>query len=258
MQWNNATDLSRTADFHVLLENAGGANIVDRFDILGAGGFILNNVAAGAGYFPQSDGTSYKDSTWKMPTSTGVVGQALVTAASGSAGWGPLVIKNASTANQTGFAADQYVTSSNPPAMVANTWTTGGQYKCSFDMTKTAAGTAAPVVTVRIGTAGTTSDTAQLTFTFTVPASGAADTAVFDVQVNIRAIGGSGQVAGICRCTKNAASGGMTGASSAVEIKTATSAATVNFSTATTIGVSFNGGTSFSGTNTIVQSAYIQ
>src|SRR5215204_4414774 len=42
----------------------------------------------------------------------------------------------------------------------------GTKYRCKFNVVKTGAGTAAPALNVRVGTAGTTSDTSRATLTF--------------------------------------------------------------------------------------------
>ena len=77
IRWSNGTDASRTAEYHLLLENNAGASPTDRFSVLGGGGFVLNNAAAASGKFPQSDGTSYKDSSFKLPTTGGTSGQVI-------------------------------------------------------------------------------------------------------------------------------------------------------------------------------------
>src|SRR5438046_1702111 len=68
-------------------------------------------------------------------------------------------IVNASTADLTVAAVDIYVAGSNL-AVPAHGLNAGTIFRWRFVMTKTAAGVASPVVTVRVGTAGTTADTA--------------------------------------------------------------------------------------------------
>jgi hypothetical protein len=55
-------------------------------------------------------------------------------------------------------------------------------------MSKTAAGTATPILNVRLGTAGTTSDTSRVTLTHTAQTA-AADTGVYDLEVLFRTVG---------------------------------------------------------------------
>lgn len=163
-------------------------------------------------------------------------------------------VLNTSTANQTGFAADTYLTGANlaiPPGLLKVSTT----YYCAFDMTKTAAGVAAATVIVRIGTAGTIADTARLTFTFGA-GTAVVDTGIFEVWVHARSVGAAGVLTGMCRCTKiAAAAAGLTNSgASSVAIFLVTSAGFDTTVPASTIGISFNGGAAFAGTNTVVQS----
>lgn len=107
--------------------------------------------------------------------------------------WGRSI--NAAIASQgAGFSSDTYVTNSDMkiPAF-------GVQAKSGFiwkiSASKTAAGTATPVYSVRIGSARTTADTARLQLT------GPAQTAVADigtlyVMATVRSVGGSGVIQG--------------------------------------------------------------
>lgn len=162
-------------------------------------------------------------------------------------------VSNVSTANQTGFAADTYLTGANlaiPPGLLK----VGTMYYNCFDMTKTGAGTAAATVIVRIGTAGTIADTARLTFTFAV-GTGVIDTGIFETWVSVRSVGAAGVLVGMCRCTHHLAATGLTTTgASGIGIILVTSAGFDTTIAASTIGISFNGGASFAGTNTVVQS----
>lgn len=164
-------------------------------------------------------------------------------------------VSAASTANQTGFAADTYVTGANL-AIPAGLLKAGTAYYAAFDMVKTAAGVAAATVIVRIGTAGTIADTARLTFTFGA-GTAAVDTGLFEVWVIVRSVGGAGVITGLCRCTHHLAATGLvsTGASG-TGILTVTSASFDTTVAASTIGISFNGGASFAGTNTYVSANF--
>jgi hypothetical protein len=130
-----------------------------------------------------------------------------------------------------------------------------GQYHCVFDMAKTNAGVAAPVVTVRVGTTGTTSDAAILTFTFGA-GTALTDSGIFELFVTFKAVGGSALLVGVCHGTHNQATTGLfnNGAVWVVQIGSSTFSST----TATTIGVSFNGGASFAGTNNVVMAQLTQ
>jgi len=77
-------------------------------------------------------------------------------------------------------------------------------------ITKTAAGTATPIVKVRVGTAGTIADTARLTFTGPAQTA-AADTAFIDILVTVRSVAaGTGSVLkGIARLFHHLATTGF-------------------------------------------------
>jgi hypothetical protein len=155
-----------------------------------------------------------------------------------------------STANQTGFAADTYLAGS----FVLNKRVPkiGTTYYACFDMVKTNAGTATPIIRVRYGTAGTTADAALLTFTFAV-GTAAVDTGIIEVWVNVRSIGGAAVITGMARITHHLAVTGLTTTgASGTGIILVTSAGFDSTVINSGIGISFNGGGSFAGTNTSV------
>lgn len=160
---------------------------------------------------------------------------------------------NVSVANvAAAFAADTYLAGSSLliPGSSARIGTT---YRCAFDMVKTAAGVAAAAVTVRVGIAGTTADAARLTFNFAV-GTAAIDTGIFEVFAHYRSVGAAGVLVGMCRCTHHLAATGLisTGASG-IGIILVTSAGFDTTVASSIIGVSFNGGAAFSGTNTVAE-----
>lgn len=162
-------------------------------------------------------------------------------------------VASGSTANQTGFAADTYLTGASL-AIPAGLLKVSTVYYCAFDMVKTAAGTAQFAINVRIGTAGTIADTSRLTFTFAA-GTAAVDTGVFEVWVLVRSVGASGVIQGMCRCTHALAATGLisTGAAGSGTLLVTSSSFDTTVA-ASTIGISANGGASFSGTNTTVLS----
>ena len=168
------------------------------------------------------------------------------------------LISNFSTANQTGFAADTYLAGSGITIPSGRPPAAGAIYRVKFDMVKTAAGTATPILIVRFGTAGTTSDTARLTFTFAV-GTAAIDTGIVDLIVHFRTVGsGTSAVAtGYCRLTHHLAATGLTTTGAAGNAIILNTSGGFDSTVANSIiGVSFNGGTSFAGTNTLVQSEF--
>lgn len=163
-------------------------------------------------------------------------------------------INSSTTTVSAGYASDTYVAGS-AITITAGAWTALSQYRCQFDMTKTAAGVAPIVIIVRMGTAGTTSDAAIATITFGTQTA-AIDFGIFDVFVVFRTVGSgtSAVIQAIGRIShKNAVGFDNTG-SDPNAMYTVTSSG-FDSTTPTIIGVSFNGGASFSGTNTLVMSA---
>lgn len=150
-----------------------------------------------------------------------------------------------------GYASDTTVAGSIVQVPVG-AWRQGTIYHCAFDMTKTAAGSAATVLTLRAGPNTGSPALAVLTFG---AGTAAADSGVFDVYVNFRSVGSgtSAVVQFAASCSHHLAATGLisTGASGFGMVTT--TSAGFDSTTFTTLSVSFNGGASFSGTNTFVQ-----
>jgi hypothetical protein len=167
---------------------------------------------------------------------------------------------NVSTAAvSAAFAADTYLVGSALTIPVAGGWRVGSQAYWCFDMTKTAAGTAAFTIQVRMGTVGSTADASVLTLAYAV-GSAVADVGMFEVWVNFRTVGSgtSAVIAGVTRCTHQfgtTAGGAGTGLTTSIGTTAQISGTSAGFNstTQTIIGLSVNGGASFSGTNTLVQ-----
>lgn len=161
------------------------------------------------------------------------------------------ITEGASTSSVTGYATDTYLAGSYlkfPFSPIVGT-----TYKLTFDVAKTAAGTATPIINIRIGTAGTTADTARNTFTFGA-GTAAADTGIFEVIVVFRAVGASAITQAIARLTSNLTT---TGISNAVKARTSTSASFASTTAALGIGASYNGGASASHTVTLVKAEIV-
>jgi hypothetical protein len=152
------------------------------------------------------------------------------------------LFQNASTArviNGSG-AADTYLTGSNIALPSTTFPLVGTEYRCRFDVTKTAVGTATPIITVRIGTAGTTADAAILTFTFGA-GTAAIDTGLFEVRVKFRTVG-SGTAAVVVGTATLISNLTTTGLSNAVKARAAVSSGFNSTTAGLIIGVSYNGG----------------
>lgn len=172
--------------------------------------------------------------------------------------WGVPVMSNVSTSTvSAGFASDTYLAGSSI-TMPDDGPLAGTQYYLCFDMVKTGAGTAAPVITVRFGTNGTTADTAILTFTLTA-GTAVADTGKFELHLHFRTVGTgtSAVVVGTLSLNHQLTNTGLVNSQSYVQVTTVSSG--FNSTPAGSIlGVSFNGGTSFSGTCTLVEASAIK
>ncbi len=163
---------------------------------------------------------------------------------------------NASTATQTPAAVDVYVTGSSV-VVPAGAFKAKGQYHCVFDVTKSA-GTGAIVIILRVGTAASTGDAARITWTFAA-GTGVADSGTFDVYATWRTVGSgtSAVITGYVRAQHNLATTGLISDGTNKTIVGPTSSG-FDSSTATTIGVSFNGSTAFAGSIACVQAQYVQ
>jgi hypothetical protein len=230
-----------------------GANIINT-----ATGYTVGQVAPTSGKVLQSNGTAMIYSTPTWPTTAGTAGYTLRSDGTNVASY-PQDMLNSSVASQATFStSDIYIAGSNV-TVAAGDFKAKGQYHCVFDMTKSA-GTGAIVISVRAGTLGTTGDTAQLTFTFGAGTS-VADTGVFDVFVTWRTVGSgtSAVIQGVCRAQKNAATTtGLWNNTGTDLVIVATTSSGFASNTFTNIGLSFNGGTAFAGTGTLVQATLVQ
>lgn len=183
--------------------------------------------------------------------------QVLTAAASSASGmkWAVPYASNRSTATvAAAYAADTYLAGSSI-AMPAGGPVVGTKYRCVFDMVKTAAGVATLIVTLRYGTAGTTADAAIVTFTFAA-GTAVADTGEFEVLAHFRTVGSGTSAVLVAKieCTHTLASTGVISNGTLGWVPITTVSGGFNSTPAGSIlGISVNGGTSFSGTNTIVE-----
>jgi hypothetical protein len=145
-----------------------------------------------------------------------------------------------------GFAADTYLVGS-AVAIPNGKLKAGSKYRLQFHVTKTAAGLATPIVTLRIGTLGTVADSAKLVFTFAA-GSAAIDTGIFELTITFNAVGSgtTAVVEGVCELRKNTITAAGLVATAVANI-TLTPAASAGFDSTVSgliIGASYNGGAS--------------
>jgi hypothetical protein len=238
LYFNGGITLGGTSDPGVQIMNA-------------PGGYTISG-APTTGKMMQSNGTVYTDSTPTWPTAAGAVGYTLRSDATNFASY-PAQLVNSSVTSQSPTTSDVYLTGSNI-VLSANGFQAKGQYKCVFDMTKST-GTGAIVITLRVGTAGTTADAAIQTYTFGAGTS-VADTGIFEVIATWRTVGSgtSAVIQSICRGTHQLSTTGLfNNAAGWVLIGSPSPSSGFASNTATNIGISFNGSTAFAGTTQVVQ-----
>lgn len=161
-------------------------------------------------------------------------------------------VYNQSVAQQgAGFATDTYLTGSSI-AIPSGALKAGTRYHLIFDVSKTAAGTATPIITIRFGTAGSTADTALLTFTF-LAQTAAADIGTFEVWATFRSVG-SGTSAVLQGTAQVRHRLQITGLQNLVSTTLQVTSGGFNSTTANAIiGASVNGGASAAWTVQLVQ-----
>jgi hypothetical protein len=189
--------------------------------------------------------TLYVDSTTKL---LNIVNDAGVSQTA------PLWKFNQSVAAQgPAFSADTYLVGS-AISIPSGYPRVGTAYHASFDVSKTAAGTATPVIILRIGTLGTTVDAAICTFTFSA-GTAAADLGTFEIWGLFRTVG-SGTSAVLqgraeCRHGLSATTGVISLVSQTLQVTSGGFDSTI---TSSIIGLSVNGGASAAWTVQLVES----
>lgn len=163
----------------------------------------------------------------------------------------PISYNNSTTSQGAGFATDTYLTGSNI-LLPSSRPKVGTMFRCRFHVSKTAAGTAAPVISLRYGTNASTADTAICTFTFG-SGTAAADVGWFEIYGVFTAVGAgtSAVVAGCANLTSNLTT---TGISNAKKVVQATSSGFASTTANTYLGLSVNGGASAAWTVAIAES----
>ncbi len=146
---------------------------------------------------------------------------------------------NTGAAQVTGNG-DTYLTGTN---ISISSIKAGTRVRWKFIITKTGAGTAQPAWNVRIGTAGTTSDTSRLTFTG-LAQTGVIDAAVVEIEIMFRSVGSgsSAVIAGGYILQHNLASTGF--ATLINNVVTGVSAGFDSTVANSVIGISLNSGAS--------------
>lgn len=206
---------------------------------------LLNNAAPGT---PSSGYTwLYSDTTTKLLTAVNDVGATQTV---------PLWKFNQSVAAQgAGFSSDTYLVGSNI-SIPSGYPRVGTLYHGTFDVSKTAAGSATPIITLRLGTLGTTGDAAICQFTFSA-GTAAADVGTCEIWGLFRTVGSGTSAVVQGRCEIRHGLSATTGLISLVsETKQVTSSGFDSSVANSIIGVSVNGGASAAWTVQLVTAEF--
>lgn len=160
--------------------------------------------------------------------------------------------RNDATASQgAGFASDTYVTNSGL-LIPSFGMKAGMSFQWTITASKTAASTAAPVYTVRIGPNQTTADTSRLALTAGAQTA-AVDNGILFVRVSVRNVSATGVIAGAAAWAKTqAGTAGFGGSIDGVSGTFDNTALAGQF-----VGLSINGGASAAWTLTAVAAELI-
>jgi len=115
---------------------------------------------------------------------------------------------NQSVALQTSFVTEAYLIGSS--ISLSSEIKAGTRYHCIFEVTKTAAGTVAPIIRVKIGINASTADATILTFTF-LAQTAVVDVGTFEFFITFRTVGAgtSAVISGIGRVQHSLTSTGL-------------------------------------------------
>lgn len=168
-----------------------------------------------------------------------------------------LTVVNQSVTSQSLSTTDVYLVGSSI-LIPGGAPSVGSVYHLVLDVVKSA-GTGAPVITIRFGTAGSTADTSRCAFTFGIGTS-VADTARYDIYCVFRTVGSSTSavIQGNAQMV-NSLTNTLTGFSgtTAIHAVQTTGGGFDSTVASSIIGASYNGGTAFAGTVQLVRAELI-
>lgn len=233
--WSIGNDLSDANAFKISSSTAVGTN--DFFTIAKNGLVKVLNTFQVIG------------ALWDTSGDAGLSGQLLSSTVTGT-NWVNNTQYNAAVSAVTGYAADTYLAGSSI-AIPAGSLKAKTMYSCTFNVVKTGAGLATPIINIRIGTAGTTADTSRGTLTFSAQTA-VVDEGTFTVDAVFRTVG-SGTTAVLQTVGELRHRLSITGLGTGVsESEIATSAGFDSTVASSIIGLSVNGGASASWTISVV------
>lgn len=161
---------------------------------------------------------------------------------------------NASVVAQgPGFATDTYLAGSACTVPAAQL-KIASKYRCKFNVVKTAAGIAAPVLNIRVGTLGTVADTSRGALTFAAQTA-AIDEGVFEIECVFRTVGAAATLQSLGELRHRLS---VTGLSTDVSgAKSATSGTFDSTAAGLIVGISVNGGLSAAWTVSLVSAELV-
>lgn len=163
-------------------------------------------------------------------------------------------LKNQAVADVTGYAADTYLAGSSLALGAVSPLKVGSRYRLRFDVTKTAAGVAAPVIILRYGVNGSVADAAICTFTFNIQTA-VIDNGVFEIEALFRVVGAAAVIKAWSTLRHNLAVTGLGSVNPAGWQQLLVLSGAFNSAVANSIlGVSINGGAAAAWTTTLVES----
>lgn len=160
-------------------------------------------------------------------------------------------IRNFNNADEVANAVDTYLAGSKI-TVPQHGLQAGTIFKWVIGMTKTAAGIAAPIWNIRVGTAGTTADAARVTFTSPSAQTAATDAGQVEIYAILRNTGAAGVMAGVLSLWHNNATTGFASVSQIV-----VQATSAGFDTTTAnllVGISVNPGAAGVWTHQVIAS----
>jgi len=155
------------------------------------------------------------------------------------------------SAQGPGLAVDSYLAGSQI-VLPAGVLRQGTRYRLAFDVAKTAAGIATPVISLRFGAAGALADPAIAVLSFPAQTM-AVDDGRFTLDVTFRSVGAAAVVQAVAGLTHTLASTGLS--NSPGPVRRATSASFNSSLAGAVIGVSVNGGSLAAWTVSLVQAS---
>lgn len=163
----------------------------------------------------------------------------------------------AAVAQQTGFAADTYLVNSGL-LIPSSSMIQGMVWEWKLVATKTAAGIATPIFTLRVGANQSTADASRLAIT-TAAQTAAADTAMITLIATCRSVAVNGVIQGLVEIRHNLAATGFANTPAGFNLVEGTSAGFDNTNLGGQfVGLSINGGTSAAWTiNQVVGRMYL-